>query len=258
MSFGAQTLDAQRLDRQSHDASTAAPDADDRASANADIARRVVAFERWRKRSRLVHFYRRALPAGMVAIVLFAVSWVLVHSLAKRLVEGVGTIHMLHPRFYGRNDKGESYVMSADEAVRSGADPDRIALTHPKMVQSTKSAPAPEVLTALRGVYHEKTRLLDLYGHVQASDGQGNHFATEFTHLDMPKNSAVGQSAMSGYGPDGTIAASSYGIYDKGQHIVLTGNVHTHLVNHSTSKPAASPPAPMVPASNAPAGPRHG
>ena len=59
---------------------------------------------------------------------------------------------------------------------------------------------------------------------------------------------------MNGYGPDGTISASSYAIYDKGQHIVLTGNVHTHLVNHSTPKPAVSSPEPAIPAMKTPIG----
>ncbi len=238
------------------DPGTAGPAAGELASA--DVARRVIAFERWRRRSHLVHFYRRALPAAMIAILLFAAGWVLVRSLAKRLgLEGVGTIHMLHPRFYGRNDKGESYVMSATEAVRSGADPDTIALTLPKMVQQS-GAPQPQVLTADRGLYHEKARLLNLYGHVRATDGQDNHFASTFAHIDMPRNFVTGQSPMSGYGPSGTISASSYAIYDKGAHIVLTGNVHSHLVNHSTPKPAAQPPAPSVPAPRASAGPTHG
>lgn len=209
---------------------------------SAEAARRLAALARWRKRSELVRFYRRALPAAMIALILFGVGWVAVRALTAGMHKGesVGSIHLLHPTFYGRNDRGERYILKADEAVRDGADPNRIALSSPKMWQFT-DAPLPQTVVANRGVYLEKERLLDLYGDVQATDGQGYHFRSEFAHVDMPKNSVVGQTAMSGYGPSGTISASSYAVYDKGQHLVFRGAVHTHLVNVQSSKPAATP-----------------
>ena len=98
-------------------------------------------------------------------------------------------------------------------------------------------APLPQTTVAERGIYLEKQRLLDLYGHVRAADGQGNHFASEYAHVDMPKNTVAGQTAMSGFGPSGTVSADAYVILDKGQHIVLRGDVHTHLLNVQSSMP---------------------
>ncbi len=203
----------------------------------AEPSHRLVALARWRKRSQVVQFYRRALPAAMAALMVFGLGWVLIRSLLSLGSGGdaVGTIHLLHPTFYGRNERGERYVLAAEEAVRDGADPDHISLTLPKLWEYT-GAPQPETVTAKTGVYHEKDKLLDLFGHARANDGQGNTFISDVAYVKMRKNSVVGQSKAFGAGPQGTISASSYAAYDKGEHVVFTGNVHTHLVNNPTSK----------------------
>jgi lipopolysaccharide export system protein LptC len=212
---------------------------------SADAVRRVQALARWRKRSQLVHFYRRALPATMIALVLFGLGWVAVRALMSLGLggEAIGTIHLLHPTFYGRNERGERYILRAAEAVRAGDNPDRIALSQPKLWEYS-TAPQPETVSSATGVYHEKEKLLDLFGHVQASDGAGNHFASETAYVNMRRNSVVGQTAAFASGPQGTISASSYAIYDKGQHVIFTGNVHTHLVNNPGAKSGLAHPAP--------------
>jgi lipopolysaccharide export system protein LptC len=216
---------------------------------SADAVRRIEALARWRKRSELVHFYRRALPAAMVALVLFGLGWMAVRALMSLGLggEAIGTIHLLHPTFYGRNQQGERYILRADEAVRAGDNPDRIALVKPKLWQYT-TAPEPQTVTSARGVFHEKEKLLDLFGQVKASDGSGNHFSSETAYVNMHRNSVVGQTAAFADGPQGTISASSYAVYDKGKHVIFTGNVHTHLVNSPAAKPGVAHPAPPAPA----------
>ncbi|MHB8285314.1 MAG: LPS export ABC transporter periplasmic protein LptC [Caulobacteraceae bacterium] len=225
------------------------PDTGAETGLSADAVRRIQALARWRKRSELVHFYRRALPAAMVALVLFGLGWIAVRALISLGLggEGVGTIHLLHPTFYGRNERGERYVLRADEAIRAGDNPDRIALTRPRLWEYT-TAPQPETVSSATGVYHEKEKLLDLFGHVKASDGNGNHFASETAYVNMRRNSVVGQTAAFASGPQGTISASSYAVYDKGQHVIFTGNVHTHLVNNPGAKSGPARPAPLAPA----------
>lgn len=222
--------------------------------ASSDAERRLAALAKWRKRSQLVHFYRRALPAAMVALILFGLGWVAVRALISMGMGGdsIGAIHLLNPTFYGRNERGERYVLKAREAIRSGVDPDHIALTEPRLWEYT-TAPQPETVVARTGVYHEKAKLLDLFGKVVATDGQGNRFASETAYVNMRNNSVTGQTAAFASGPQGTISGSSYAVYDKGQHVIFTGNVHTHLVNnHLVSNPAgktaAAHPAPPAPA----------
>jgi len=213
-----------------------------------ELARRAEALARWRKRSELVHFYRRALPTTMAALGVICVAWIGIRSLIAQFhaAPDVATIHMLHPIYYGRNDQGQPYKMSASLAVQNNIDPDRIALTDPSYTQ-TVAAPEPEVVTADRGVYHKATKLLDLYGHVRATDGKDNHFESEFAHVDMNKSDVSGKVPMYAYGPSGTLRAQSYLILNKGQHMFFIGAVHSHLIMTS-SKPATPAPTPAKPA----------
>jgi lipopolysaccharide export system protein LptC len=217
-----------------------------------EVARRALALARWRKRSELVHFYRRALPAMMVALAVFCVAWIAMRSLVAhfRKAPDVSTIHMVHPTYFGRNDDGQPYKMSASLAVRDGANPDRIALTDPSYSQTT-DAPAPEVLTADRGLYNDKTKLLDLYGHVRATDGRDNHFESDFAHIDLNKSDVSGKVPMYAYGPSGTLRAQSYVILNKGQHMFFIGAVHSHLLMTS-SNPKPNPTAPATSKSTPP------
>jgi lipopolysaccharide export system protein LptC len=216
-----------------------------------EVARRATALARWRKRSELVHFYRRALPTTIAVLAAICVAWIGGRSLIAhfRAAPNVATIHLLHPTYYGRNDEGQPYQMKASLAVRDGADPDRISLTDPSYTQAT-AAPAPEVVTADRGVYHEKSKLLDLYGHVRATDGKDNHFESDFAHVDLNKSDVSGKVPMYAYGPSGTLRAQSFVILHKGQHMFFNGAVHSHLIMTS-SKPTAAAPTAQSPKASA-------
>lgn len=233
------------------------PAADDRpdalypAALSPDMVRRAQALARWRRRSGQIQFFRKALPAAMAAILLFGVGWIGIRAIISALSQAdqeLGSIHLINPTFYGRNEKGELYIMSATEAVRAGGDPDRIALTEPDLKQYPAGAPEATTTHARRGVYHEAKKLLDLYGQVVATDGRGNTFTSEFAHVNMPKNSVVGNSHVYSYGPQGSISADAYQVYDKGQHAIFTGHTKTHLTNQPPPKlpprPAAKPQLP--------------
>ncbi len=230
----------------------AAPQAQPPEASNPDFVRRAAALERWRKRSRQVQFFRKALPAAIAAIVVLGVGWVSVRALLSALARAdkeLGSIHLINPSFYGRNEKGELYIMSASEAVRDGGDPDRITLVDPSLLQYSAGAPAPMTTKALHGVYHEAHKLLDLTGNVVATDGQGYTFESQVAHVDMGRNAAVANAHVHSYGPAGSILADAYRVYDKGQHAIFTGHVHTHLTNKPDVKTPPKPAArPVLPA----------
>ena len=217
-----------------------------------DLERRAQALARWRRRSRQVHFFRKALPAAIGALLLFGVAWIGIRAIIAALAQAdrsLGAIHLINPTFYGRNEKGELYIMSASEAVRAGDDPDRIALTNPHLTQYPVGAPEPMTTRAQHGVYHEAKRQLELTGDVVATDGRGYTFESQFAHVDMPKNSVVGNSHVYSFGPSGSISADAYQVYDKGQHAIFTGHTHTHLTNRPVPKTPPRPAAvPVLPA----------
>ncbi|WP_174299818.1 LPS export ABC transporter periplasmic protein LptC [Caulobacter sp. S45] len=220
--------------------------------ASPDLARRAAALERWRRRSRQVQFFRKALPAAIAAIMLLGLGWVGVRALLSALARAdkeLGSIHLINPAFYGRNEKGELYIMSASEAVRDAGDPDRITLVNPDLLQYPAGAPAPMTTKALHGVYHEAHKLLDLIGNVVATDGRGYTFESQVAHVDMRRNSALGNAHVHSYGPSGFILADAYQVYDKGQHAIFTGHVHTHLTNKPDVRGPVQPAArPVLPA----------
>jgi lipopolysaccharide export system protein LptC len=217
-----------------------------------DLARRAAALAKWRRRSRQVHFFRKALPAAIGVILAFGVLWIGVRAILSALAKSdreIGSIHLLHPTFYGRNEKGELYIMSAAEAVREGDNPDLVILTEPHLKQYPAGAPAPMTAQAHHGLYHEAAKKMDLSDHVVATDGRGYTFNSDIAHVDLQKNSAVGNSHVYAYGPSGSISADAYQVYDKGQHDFFTGNVHTHLTNQPPPRTAPAPAArPVLPA----------
>ncbi len=227
------------------------------AAPSIDLERRALALAKWRKRSRQVQFFRKALPAAIASILIFGVGWVAVRALIavfSAADRDVATLHLLNPTFYGRNEKGEPYVMTASEAVRDGADPDRIYLTNPGMKQYNGN-PQPMTVHALHGLYLQQQKLMDLSGKVVATDGRGYTFMSEFAHVDMPHNSVVGNVHCFGFGPSGSIASDAYQVYDKGDHAIFTGHVHSRIITASKKGPAgpASPAkAPLTPAAPPP------
>ncbi len=231
------------------------PDPPFMAPALTDLERRALALARWRKRSRQVQFFRKALPAAIAAILIFGVGWVAVRALIAvfgAADHDVATIHLLNPTFYGRNAKGEPYIMTASEAVRDGAEPDRIFLTNPGLKQFG-GTPQPSTTRALHGVYHEQEKLMDLSGKVVSTDGRGYTFRSEFAHVDMPHNSVVGHVHCFGDGPSGSISADAYQVYDKGAHVIFTGHIHNRVITTSNkgpagpAGPAAAPKAQLTP-----------
>jgi lipopolysaccharide export system protein LptC len=214
------------------------------AAPSLDLERRAAALAKWRKRSRQVQFFRKALPAAIAAILIFGVGWVAVRAVIALILSSdhdVATIHLLNPTFYGRNEKGQPYIMTASEAVQDGSDSDRIFLTNPGMKQYNGN-PLPMTVRALHGVYYQQKKLLDMSGKVVATDGRGNVFHSEYAHVDMPNNSVVGNVHCWGEGPSGKMSADSYQVYDKGEHMIFTGHVYNRLV-HAASSPGAAGPA---------------
>ena len=185
-----------------------------------------------RERSRRIAFWRKALPWTMALIVLLVVGWIGARSVVSYFIQRAasGVIHMTNPRFYGKDEKGRSFLIAAKEATRVPGQVDRIILEGPQLaleLSPTKRGSA----SADRGVYQEKTRLLNLNGKVKFDDGAGNHFLSDKAEVDTKTWAIHGESGVVGEGPIGRITASSYAITDDGKRALFTGGVKAHLVN---------------------------
>lgn len=189
------------------------------------------AVARMRRRSRLIHFMRRALPAGIIALVLVLVGWMAVRSvlsLLSDLSRAAAVIHMTNPRFFGQDDHGRNFVVAAREAQRSLRVQADVKLIDPD-IQLSGTADRSMQAKAKQGVYEDTTKRVSLQGDVRIAGGDGTVFTTQQALVDMKSGTVSGNSPVQGSGPLGQISASSYAIYDRGARIVFTGQVHAHL-----------------------------
>ena len=197
-------------------------------------ARRRRNLDRWRRRSRLIHFYRRALPTAMAVILVGLMGWILLRGILTRIGDlnaVTRTIHMTNASFFGRDENGRPYVLGAMEATRSDKDFQRISLNKLQLVFDSGSANQASHISADHGVYREDDRILRLRDHVVMRDQTGNTFITDQAVVNTVNNSVVGRDNVKGWGPMGSVTADSYAVFDKGATVVFTGHVHS-VIKH--------------------------
>jgi lipopolysaccharide export system protein LptC len=198
-----------------------------------DAERVHLAMERWRRRSRLIHFLRKALPVGIALVSLSLVGWVGLKSILANLPDlatNGGSVRMTNPRFYGQDEKGRSYVVGGKEAVRDASKAGHVILTAPVMRLSTGPNKTLDI-AARNGLFDDSTKLAYLTNQVHMVDsGSGWIFDTSEAQVNSKTGDVTGNKPVSGRGPIGTTTGSSYAILDHGAKVVFTGNVHSHIV----------------------------
>lgn len=202
-------------------------------SATPGADRRAAEMERWKKRSKRIVFYRRALPWAMLAIVVAVGGWVGLRaylSAQQDVAAATDAIHMTNPKFYGRDQQGRSFQLSAKDAVRDTKNNSLITLSQPGMVLDT-GGKQPIQVQGGRGVYREDAKTLQLDQGVQLQDGRGSKFRSELAMVDTHEGVVRGEKAVSGAGPIGQIDASSYAVHDGGARVLFGGGVRVHIQN---------------------------
>jgi len=187
--------------------------------------------ERWRKRSRRIGLYRKALPWLMLAIVAAVVGWVglrAVISARQQAPQGATELRMTSPRFFGRDDQGRSFQLTAREAVRDVAGQGPLTLLEPGM-ELDVGGDAPMSVAGGRGLYDEEGRSLVLDGGVRLQDGRGLDLNSPEAVVDTRTGVVSGEKGVSGRGPLGQLSASSYAIHDQGDRAVFSGGVRTRI-----------------------------
>ncbi len=196
----------------------------------ADAARLQEAVRRWRRRSRVIHFMRRALPALMAVILLGLLAGIAVQTLGRRAEpESEIQVRMLNPRFRGRDDQGRAFVLAAKAAVRDNANLQRIHLESPELELQTEADQPPMRVTARSGLYLENTQLMTLKGDVRMVEPTGWRFRTEEAIVDTRRDVISGRTRIEGVSPTRKISGDTYAIYNRGDRVVLRGAVRSTL-----------------------------
>ncbi len=198
----------------------------------AAAARRKEALERFRRRSRAVQFWRRALPIVIVSIGGLLFLWIAGRALVARLTSPQGAkgavVRMVNPRFYGRDSSNRAFIIGASQASRDMTTGKTVTFTSPSVTLDAEGAPTR--VQANTGVYREDQRKLALTGQVRLRSARGYDFTTPKAVVDTSNGGVSGDAGVQGQGPLGRIAASSYGVYDQGARIVMRGDVRAHIV----------------------------
>jgi len=68
----------------------------------------------------------------------------------------------------------------------------------------------------------------------QSIHDQGYELHTHDVHIDLAKDSAVGNQAVAGQGPSGELTAEGIEVFDSGQRVIFLGR--THMLQPSNSE----------------------
>ena len=187
-------------------------------------------FERWRRRSRLVRALRVALPAAIALIfagLIGSVAWSTFNAQPRSTRVGDEPIRLMNPRFIGRDDKGRSFVLTADSAIRDRLDYQRVILKKPALVLD-ENGPDEMRINGADGIFHEQNGKLELSNGVRMADAK-NTFDTAASLFDTKTGEVIGSGPIQGAGGLGEIRAESYGVYGKGERMVFKGGVRTRI-----------------------------
>ncbi|MBL8558827.1 MAG: hypothetical protein JNM47_08920 [Hyphomonadaceae bacterium] len=134
-------------------------------------------------------------------------------------VSAAESLTMVNPRFSGRSQGGESFVVTAATAKRQGPQSDLIDLDKPIYTADGRQ------VVATAGVYNQAERTVQLTGEVVFSDDAGNSFSSTSAYVRTADNLVEGRRAVRGEGPLGSVRADSYEIRDNGSRVIFRGHV---------------------------------
>jgi lipopolysaccharide export system protein LptC len=210
--------------------------------------RRQLTLAQARRRSDIVRLLRMVFVACAAISIGLLVGHVVRNAVAglsgeRKAFHSNEIVTMINPRFTGRDNGGQAYVITADSAQRQRANENIVDLVNPKLVDDMGSE-----VTAPEGVYHRSTGILDLYRDVRVADSAGYRFRTTEARYFMNESRIIGLEPLRGKGPVGDIRSDSYEILEDGDVVNFEGNVEITFVPEETR--AESTDTPPLPTEN--------
>lgn len=188
--------------------------------------------------SKFVSIMKIALPVAAVVLLLVVFGLPLLREKQERIRVAPAkdangrSLSMTNARYFGTDDKGEPYSVTA-ESVRQGTNNDKtIELDKPKAEITLNNGNALNA-SASAGVYDRDKQQVDLSGEVTLDQAQGK-LKTSQARIMLKDGSASGNEKVTGEGSFGTLEASGFS-YNKNDKVIrFTGKSRLVL----NSKPA--------------------
>ena len=134
--------------------------------------------------------------------------------------------------FGGKHNENDLFIEPTilDGVSISDSVMQEVVLTDPILTLGAETG-APKRMTAKRGVYNEKTRILRLSGDVRIDNGSGQRVATNDALVDTRSGRITGNDGLVGDGPLGQMQAKSYDVDRDTGRVTLKGGVRARLEN---------------------------
>jgi hypothetical protein len=174
--------------------------------------------ERWRRRSRVVSFWRIILPLAIFAICLALAGWIVSTSVLRNpVIEVIEATDRLisQPKFYGSDSRERTYLLTALKGLRDAVNRDQYTLEQPNFNLGGGSVRADQ------GIYIKGSTNILLHGHVVAINSAGSRMEAEDAQIDT-RTGTVSNTAQPNSGrmsietSMGKIAADDYTVEKNG------------------------------------------
>jgi lipopolysaccharide export system protein LptC len=188
-----------------------------------------------RRRSGMVRIARIVLLTVMVALALNAALQLLLAGGPQPelpTVELTGGERIVNPRFIGRDENGQSFVLTALTAARRGGGLSAIAdLDTPSLDYALLAADANRAsqVLAATGVFNETEQSLFLRQDVELTTRSGYVLNAHSALIRLNEGVITGEEGVYGDAPWGAVRASRFELHDDGRRIVLENGVRTRL-----------------------------
>jgi lipopolysaccharide export system protein LptC len=193
--------------------------------------------------SKFVRIMKIALPAAAAVLLLLVVLLPVIREQEDRFrigatsdkENGGATLSMTNARFYGTDDKGEPYSLTA-QGVRQVSGSKIVELSLPK-AEITLNNGTWLSASADKGVFDRDKQVIDLSGNVSVYQYQNNELHTSQARIMLKDGTAHGDAPVTGQGPFGTIQAGGFDYNSEDKKIRFTGG--SKLVINTKPKPDA-------------------
>ncbi|MEO1101045.1 MAG: LPS export ABC transporter periplasmic protein LptC [Pseudomonadota bacterium] len=202
------------------------------------VPRRQLTLEQARHRSSIVGILRLAFTAAAAISIGLLVGQLAASSLSRSVgpaetYRADEVVTMINPRFTGRDQSGEAFVITADSAQRWRSNESLVDLVNPTLIDEFGGQ-----VSAPGGLYDQDSQTLELYEDVRVKDAAGYEFTTTNARVFVREGRIEGLEPLSGTGPLGDVRSDTYEISEDGDVIRLQGNVQMTFEPSDDPEPA--------------------
>ncbi len=180
--------------------------------------------------SRVVAFLKIVLPVVAIGLMGTAVLWPYfmperletVEPPDERALRAGGSGEITAPQYFGTDDQGRPYEITAETARRIEGAGERYDITAPEARITLTDGTLVEA-RAGRGILDREAGVLLLSEGVFVQRADGTAFQSERAVVDLEGQVMTGDAPVTGQGPFGALSAGGFRVEDEGRVVVMTG-----------------------------------